>query len=168
MDHAQLVDLIRDGVPADGKRWAELGAGTGNFTAALVDLLGPGALIVAVDRDRGALRTLDERFAGYSEVVIEPVVADFTQNLDRRGLDGILMANSLHFVQEKAPVLAAVYGMLRPGGTLLLVEYDTDRGNPWVPYPFSFRTWERLATAAGFTGTHLVGMYAAASSVPLS
>ena len=64
------------------------------------------------------------------------------------------MANSLHFVRDKAPVLELARGYLRPGGRLVLVEYDADRGNPWVPYPVSARSWPALAAAAGFEGTH--------------
>jgi len=50
-------------------------------------------------------------------------------------------------------VLDLVHGALRPGGHLVLVEYDTDRGNAWVPYPLSSRTWRGLASSAGFEGT---------------
>ena len=32
----------------------------------------------------------------------------------------------------------------------MVVEYDADRGNPWVPHPFSFATWRREASEAGF------------------
>ncbi len=45
---------------------------------------------------------------------------------------------------------------LRPGGRLILVEYNTDRGNYWVPQPLSFQTWAALAGRAGFTGTTLL------------
>jgi ubiquinone/menaquinone biosynthesis C-methylase UbiE len=66
------------------------------------------------------------------------------------------MANSLHFVRDKKPVLEAVSKMLKPGGSLIVVEYSTDRGNPWVPHPFSFQTWKRLAAEAGLVGTALL------------
>jgi len=46
-----------------------------------------------------------------------------------------------------------VHGMLRPSGRLLLVEYDTDKGNQWVPYPLKFETWRALADQSGFSGT---------------
>jgi hypothetical protein len=46
---------------------------------------------------------------------------------------------------------------LRPGGAFILVEYDADRGNPWVPHPFSLASWERLATAAGLVDTRPIG-----------
>lgn len=158
MEHADLVALIRDGVVPG--HWADLGSGGGAFTMALADLLGDGARIVSVDRDGGVLRrqreVLCSRFPG---VDIEYRQADFTSPLDLPDLDGIVMANSLHFVRRKEPVLAAVRGWLKPGGRLVLVEYDTDRGNPWVPHPLAYPTWEHLAAANGFCDTRLLARY---------
>jgi SAM-dependent methyltransferase len=173
VNHADLVGLIEGGVTEPGGRWAELGAGEGNFTRALADLLGPGAHITAVDRDARALRTLaSDSFDG---VEVETKVGDFTRPLGLLDLDGIVMANSLHFVRDKTAVLESVRQMLRPGGKLIVVEYGTDHGNPWVPHPFSYPTWEKMAAQAGFVGTrllqtipsrHLGSMYAAVSESP--
>lgn len=173
MNHADLVGLIEGGVAERGGRWADLGAGEGAFTLALSDLLGPGAHITAVDRDSGALRRLAENvLTRFPETAVQTRAADFTRPLDLSGLDGIVMANSLHFVRDKGPVLAAVRGMLGHGGKLIVVEYGTDRGNPWVPYPFTFERWQRMAAQAGFEQTrllrtipsrHLGSMYSAVS-----
>jgi ubiquinone/menaquinone biosynthesis C-methylase UbiE len=173
VNHADLVGLIEDGVTERGGRWADLGSGEGAFTLALADLLGPGSHITAVDRDGGALRHLQrDRVPG---VEIETVAADFTRPLAVSDLDGIVMANSLHFVRDKAPVLELVRKMLRPGGKLIVVEYGTDRGNPWVPHPFSYERWEKMAAQAGFVMTRLLrtipsrhtgSMYSAASESP--
>jgi ubiquinone/menaquinone biosynthesis C-methylase UbiE len=161
MDHPDHVRLLRDGVPDAPGTWADLGAGEGAFTLALADLLGPRSTIHAVDRDAGALRELERRYAALAKrrslAAVSTVVADFTRELALPPLDGIVMANSLHFVREKGPVLARVRAMLATGGTLLLVEYDTDEGNTWVPYPLSFGTWQALAADSGFTGTRLIG-----------
>src|SRR5215831_3454410 len=155
MEHAELVDLIRDGV-APGA-WADLGSGGGAFTLALADLLGPGARIVSVDRDGGSLRRQrDAMAARFPDAAVDYRLADFTRALDMPELDGVVMANSLHFVRRKEPVLAAVLGWLRPGARLVVVEYDADRGNPWVPHPLSYATWERVAAANGFAGTRLL------------
>lgn len=154
MDHADLIALLRGGIDSKGGIWADLGAGDGAFTAALADLLGPGARITAVDKDAGSLRRLrDEMGRRFPATRLETLVADFTRQLGLAGLDGIVMANSLHFVRNKAPVLESVRGMLHPGGALVVVEYGADRGNPWVPHPFSFTTWERLAAEGGFERT---------------
>ena len=91
---------------------------------------------------------------------LELHAADFTRGLARElgleALDGVVMANSLHFSRRKEPVLERVRRMLKPGGRLVLVEYNSDSGNPWVPWPISYPAWERLATVAGFTGTRLL------------
>jgi ubiquinone/menaquinone biosynthesis C-methylase UbiE len=151
VDHADHVRLLRDGVTRGG-RWADLGAGTGAFTLALAELVGPDGEVTAVDRDRGALREL-ERALRPGGAAVRTLGADFTKPIDLPSLDGVVMANSLHFVKDKAPVLALIHRLLQPSGRLLLVEYDADRGNEWVPYPLSFDTWHALADASGFTDT---------------
>jgi ubiquinone/menaquinone biosynthesis C-methylase UbiE len=166
LKQADLVDLIRDGVGERGGAWADLGAGEGAFTFALAELLGPDARITAIDKDARAMRGLERKF--------EVQAADFTRPLNLRELDGVIMANSLHFVRDKGPVLESVRAMLRPGGRLIVVEYGSDRGNPWVPYPFTYEQWEKIAARAGFRSTRLLktipsrwlgSMYSALSEV---
>jgi ubiquinone/menaquinone biosynthesis C-methylase UbiE len=155
MEHADLLSLLRPGVVRG--EWADLGSGWGAFTLALADLLGPGARIHSVDRDAGPLRrqreAIEERFP---EAHVDYLQADFTRSLDLPPLDGVVMANSLHFVREKRPVLVRIHDLLKPSGRLLVIEYDGDRGNPWVPYPLSYGTWERLAPTCGFGRTSLL------------
>ena len=162
MDHADHVALLRDAVTPGGT-WADIGAGTGAFTLALADLLGPGSRIVAVDRDGGALREARAAVTSrFPAVAIDALTADFTRPLEISGLDGIVAANSLHFVprDQQADVVATLAGYLRPGGTFVLVEYDADHGNPWVPHPFRFDGWERLAEAGGLVEARYLGRVA--------
>ena len=161
MNHADHVALLRDGVPGrthgPGGVWADFGAGAGAFTLALAELLGPGGEIYAVDRDERSLRhAVAALRARFPDTAVHPLVADFARPLDLPPLDGLVMANALHFVAEKDVVLRLVLRYLRPGGRLLLVEYNTDRGNPWVPHPLSYPTWAALARRIGFTGTRLL------------
>ena len=176
MNQAELVGLLRGGFDAAGGRWADLGAGEGAFTLALAELLGPGAHVTAVDRDAGALRmAADAMGRRFPATQFDAMRADFKRPLDLAGLDGVVMANSLHFIRDKRPVLEQVKSMLRPGGRLLVVEYGSNRGNPWVPHPFSFERWVQMAAEAGFEGTTLLGtvpsrylgsMYSAITFVP--
>jgi ubiquinone/menaquinone biosynthesis C-methylase UbiE len=157
MDHSDHVGLIRDAV-TPGETWLELGSGTGAFTLALADLLGKGSRIHSVDSDRGALSTQAQAVhSRFGAVRLDQRAADFTRPLGFSGMDGVLMANSLHFVKDKAPVLALVRSYLKPGGTFVLVEYDADRGNVWVPHPISWTTWLAVAPVAGFSGARLLG-----------
>lgn len=157
MNHNDHKDLLQKGIPGPGGIWTDLGSGTGAFTLALADLIGPTAHIYSVDKDRHALREQERAMqASFSAVHVEYIVADFTQRLDLPPLDGVVMANSLHFVRRKDPILQLVRGYLRPQGRLILVEYNTDRGNPWVPYPLSYPTWEALARQNGFVSTQFL------------
>lgn len=175
MNHSDLVALIKDGVEKGG-RWADLGSGEGAFTFALGELLGPGAHITAIDRDSRVMRHIVSGMSvRYPEVTVEVRAADFRQPLGLHGLDGVIMANSLHFIRERSALLRSVRKMLRAGGRLIVVEYGADRGNPWVPHPFTYERWVEMAADAGFTGTrllhtipsrHLGSMYAALSMVP--
>lgn len=120
-------------------------------------MLGHGT-IHSVDTDRRALATQAEAVRSrFDRVTLEQRAADFTRDLGVAGMDGVLMANSLHFVMDKPAVLALVRSYLKPAGKLVLVEYDADRGNRWVPYPISYATWLELAPTAGFSGTRLLG-----------
>jgi ubiquinone/menaquinone biosynthesis C-methylase UbiE len=160
MNHSDHVHLLEKGIRETGGVWADLGAGEGAFTLALADLLGPQAKIFAVDKDGGALRTQQTAMrARFPDAAVEYRQADFTRPLDLPPLDGVVMANSLHFHRQKDGVLKLVHGYLKPGGRLLLVEYNTDQGNPWVPYPISYPTWEALAQRGGFTGTRLLATH---------
>jgi ubiquinone/menaquinone biosynthesis C-methylase UbiE len=157
MNHADHVHLLRKGISAPGGLWADLGAGSGAFTLALAELLGPAGQIIATDRDAGALRQAQSAMrTQFPAVMLQTQVSDFSRGLDVPPLDGVLMANSLHFQRDRLSVLRHVFAALKPGGILLIVEYNTDRGNTWVPYPFAYPTWETLAAQAGFIETRLL------------
>jgi ubiquinone/menaquinone biosynthesis C-methylase UbiE len=137
-----------------------LGAGEGAFTLALADLIGETGTIYAVDHDQSALRKLSRSMQEqFPDVTLHTLVGDFDRALALPTLDGIVMANSLHFIRNKAGTLARVRGYLKPAGRLLMVEYNTDQGNLWVPYPFAYPTWQRMSQESGFTHTELLATY---------
>jgi SAM-dependent methyltransferase len=159
VDHADHVGLLREAVEPGGT-WADIGAGTGAFTLALAELLGPGGQIVAVDLDRGALAANAEAVvARFPDVGLRTLASDFTRHLALPSLDGIVMANSLHFVapDRQAGVVATLASHLRARGAFVVVEYDADHGNPWVPHPFRYGTWAAMAAEAGLSAPRRLG-----------
>jgi ubiquinone/menaquinone biosynthesis C-methylase UbiE len=157
MNHADLLGLIEAGVAPRPGEWADLGSGEGAFTLALAELLGPGGRIHSVDRDRRALEHQRvAMLARFPETSVSYLPADFGAPLPLPPLDGVVMANSLHFFRRKEGVLELVRRYLKPGGRLVLVEYDADHGNPWVPHPVSYAAWEQISAQAGFEGTRLL------------
>lgn len=85
-----------------------------------------------------------------------PVRADFTRPFDLPGLeeprlDGILLANALHFVADAGVVLGRLAAWVRPGGRVVLVEYERRPATRWVPYPIPVARLAELATSAGLS-----------------
>jgi ubiquinone/menaquinone biosynthesis C-methylase UbiE len=147
--------LISGAIPRRGETWADLGAGDGTFTRALAEVLGPNSRIYAVDRDAGAVAAL-EHWAAKAAPNVIPVTADFTRAFDLPGLeesklDGMLLANALHFVRDADVVLARLAAWVRPGGRIVIVEYDRRAASRWVPYPIPPARLPALAASAGLT-----------------
>jgi SAM-dependent methyltransferase len=128
----------------DGSRqqqWADIGCGNGIFSKALLSLLPKGSIIYAIDRQP----------ASFKEEGIKFIQQDFEKDpLSLPPLDGLIMANALHFVKNKPAFLQNIRKHLLPGGIFILVEYDTDAANKYVPWPISCGSAATLFKQAGF------------------
>ena len=130
-------------------KWADLGCGTGTFTLALADLLSPGSTIHAMDLDGSVLRRIPTEHAGVS---ITTHRGDFTDHTwPFANLDGILMANSLHYVDNQAAFIRRCERRMTVPRRFLIVEYDTDESSRWVPHPVSLKKLTSLFTDAGYS-----------------
>jgi SAM-dependent methyltransferase len=162
MNHTDHVNLLRAGVPVPGEAggiWADFGSGTGAFTLALAELLGPGSVIHSIDRDAGALRAQAEEIRRrFPQVALHTYAQDYTRPLALPLLDGIVAANTLHFLRDadKLRTVRLFKGYLREGGRMLVIEYNVDHGNYAVPHPLPFTAWQTLAADAGFGRTELL------------
>jgi ubiquinone/menaquinone biosynthesis C-methylase UbiE len=162
VNHDDHVQLIETGLERNrGGVWADFGAGSGAFTLALRDIAGPDTAIIAADRDRASLQTLratmEGRFPGTQLRLLE---ADIADRLTLPRLDGIIAANVIHYLPNRNQVtlLRQWKEYLQPEGRLIVVEYDSETGNSWVPYPMSYAAFRELAPAAGFMEPMLLGV----------
>ena len=115
--------------------WADLGCGDGTFTLALAQLLASGSAIHAMDLDGTALRGIPSIHTG---VRITTHRGDFVKRpWPFADLDGVLMANSLHYVENQATFIRECESYMKAGRRFLIVEYDTSERTRWVPYPLS-------------------------------
>jgi ubiquinone/menaquinone biosynthesis C-methylase UbiE len=155
MDIKEAVKLIEGALPekTDHAQWADLGCGSGTFTIALSYLLGEGSTIYAVDKQSQVIQSPNA-------VEIKFIKADFSAGtLPVSNLHGVLMANSLHYVKDKSVFVEKLNTSLRAGGQLIVVEYDTDSANQWVPYPLSFKKLKSLFSTGGFSSIEKIGEY---------
>lgn len=132
---AKTYEDGRPGYPAEATAWlleplgarprvADVGAGTGKLTRALVDA---GAEVVAIDPDPEMLATLRQGVPG---------VPTFTGTaealpLPDGSLDAVVLGQAWHWVDPVAGSAEAGRA-LRPGGVLGLVWNIRDESVPWV------------------------------------
>lgn len=157
-----------------GEVWADLGAGRGRFTLALADLLGRDGVVHAVDKNKRDLQSLELALRP-SFASVKVLERDFTKALGLNNLDGVLMANSLHYVRNQRRLLGQLMVALKPGGKLAIIEYETRASNPWIPFPVSFKRLEDLAAKVGIAAPKQVHtrassfgrtMYVAVTTIP--
>ena len=164
MTHQEHVSLIKPAFPRKGGVWADFGSGDGAFTLALADILGKEAKIYSVDKDSSRLSHQKEHFSKqFPQAKVEYIVHDLGKFLALGGLDGVVMANLLHFFKDeqssplsKQKILANIKKVLKPKGKLIIVEYNVDEGNTWVPYPVSFESLKILLPENGFSSPKLL------------
>ena len=140
--------------PQEQSEWIDLGCGSGTFTYALADLLGEGSRIHAVDKLQ---QHLNSRKTGttiaFSKVDFEK------QDLPYKNIAGVIIANSLHYIEDQLSLIIKIKTWLKKGGKIILIEYDTDESNAWVPYPITYdKALQMFKTAAFTTVTKIAEM----------
>jgi SAM-dependent methyltransferase len=156
MTRDEAIAFIRPAVSAYPGDWADVGAGSGTFTAALADLLGSAHTVTAIERDPRALhdlRALARDLPGESATV-NVMEADLEEPaalvlLQPESLAGVLFGNVLHYFADPLPLVRNAAAKLRPGGAVVVLEYEGARVNAWVPHPLSLSRLAQLAEAAG-------------------
>ncbi|GAB4492521.1 MAG: hypothetical protein OHK0019_14600 [Saprospiraceae bacterium] len=157
MEVSDAIALLRNEYfsQQNPSHWADLGCGAGLFTCALAHLLKPGSTVQGVDKILPRFN-FDLQPEG---IRVESMQLDFVADeLPFQNLDGILMANSLHYVEDKNFLIKKLSRHLKPGGRFLIVEYDTDEPvQHWVPYPLSFALLKRFYENLGFSSVQKLG-----------
>lgn len=125
----QLIGMSKSLFKDGPSQWADLGCGSGIFTSALAHLLPKYSHIIAIDKSF-------QNISSTAQVTIQFLKANFESgDLPLSNLDGILMANSLHYVEDKKAFLSGLQKYFKGKGLFILIEYDTLKGNSWVPFP---------------------------------
>jgi ubiquinone/menaquinone biosynthesis C-methylase UbiE len=151
-----------------GLTFLDLGCGEGNYTLALADQIGPAGLIYALDLWEPGLEALKQKAAaaGYKNIRTLQVNIGQTLPLEAGSIDYALMATVLHDLVEfhmGDAALKEAARVLKPGGTLAIVEFKKVEGPPGPPLHIRLAPdeVEKMAAPFGFKKTRLaeVGPY---------
>lgn len=148
MQVEEAIAFIEPGIDTGviSQHWADLGCGNGTFTYALANLLAPGSRVTAVDRLPQRLH----KTVG-NNVSIQFQQSDISlESFTLPKLDGIFMTNSLHYIQEKEPLLKRLEPYFYKDKQFLIVEYESNTPNRWVPFPITFNKLSALFAHLGY------------------
>lgn len=114
---------------ARGDSVCDIGAGSGIFT--LPAARGTSGPVYAVDPNEGLLQVLETRASaeGLTNIKILRTGA-FAYDIPTGGVDLVLLVTVLHEIEAKADLLREVVRILKPSGTLCVIEFKKE------PTPF--------------------------------
>ena len=153
---AKAQKFLASGCFKPQSRWVEFGAGFGTYILALHTFLENG-WIVALELEQKRVNFLEElvKTQGLSDVFI--IRGDFYDApLQTNSMDGILLANVLHFSSDLRDVLMEACRVLRANGVMIIVEYVVSSPLPWVPYPLPKQKLVRFLNENAFQDIHLL------------
>jgi predicted methyltransferase len=113
----------------EGMAVADVGAGTGLFTLALAQAVGPKGHVYAVDVQPYFLDHIGQKAkkAELHNVALVRARQDAV-GLTEAAVDLVLMCDAYHHVEQPAAYLASLVAALRPGGRLVVIDYIAIEG----------------------------------------
>ena len=118
-----------------GQSVADVGAGTGAYLHPLADAVGPGGRLYAVDLAPAFVARLRDRAAADGLAQVTPVLCSETSAMLPAGsCDLIFTSDTYHHFEFPARTLASLRDALKPGGRLVVLDFERVPGvsSEWV------------------------------------
>ncbi len=139
-----------------GEKIADFGCGSGFFTIPIAQRVGAADTVYAIDVRDEALSTTRSKAKLFRLTNIEYLRADLERargtGLKDESIDKIIVTNVLFQVDDKVALIGEAFRILKPGGSVLLVEWNAENpgGGPVLP-----RTVDRKEAETLLTQQHL-------------
>jgi ubiquinone/menaquinone biosynthesis C-methylase UbiE len=123
--HDRRHEILRALGLTRGMAIADVGSGTGLFTLAFAEAVGPEGTVYAVDVVPGFLDHVRARVekAGFAGRVRLVQANDRSSELPPGSVDAIFMSDAYHHLEYPQHTLASLRAALRPGGVLWLIDF---------------------------------------------
>ena len=123
-DHRVLAPMLRPGMFV-----LDVGCGTGAITAGIAQAVAPGGCCIGIDRDESLLEIARQDHPGVRFEQGDALSMEFDA-----AFDIVTAARTVQWVADPARAIALMAGALKPGGRLVVLDYNHDR-NSWSPEP---------------------------------
>ncbi len=126
----RVMDILRI---TDGKRVADIGAGSGWFTVRAARRVGAGGEVYAVEINEDYLNYIRQRATREGLANIRPALGTADDpRLAPASVDAALLLKTYHEVQEPIALLRRVREAIRPGGRVGIIDRNGTGGNHGV------------------------------------
>jgi predicted methyltransferase len=108
---------------------ADVGAGTGLYTLLFAEEVGPAGHVFAEDIEPLFLDLINRRVADADLDNVTSVLGrqeDVT--LPKGAVDMVFIADTYHYFSDREAIMRSIYDALKPGGALVLVEFEIEPG----------------------------------------
>jgi ubiquinone/menaquinone biosynthesis C-methylase UbiE len=147
----ELQKMLSDVFAPVAGRILDLACGDGSYAAWLSDLFGASASVIALDRNLAWLRSAQrkaDRCRGDGRIV--PLASDALRlPFESDSFDAVWCAQSLYSLRDAEAALAEMHRVVRPGGTVAVLENDTLH-EVLLPWPAALELAVRRAELAAF------------------
>lgn len=151
----QREALLRASGVAPGMTVADVGAGTGLFTFPFADAVGPKGRVYALDIIPKFITHLKKKAAARKVTNVVPVLSQpRAVTLPAASVDVLFLCDAYHHFEYPQSMNASMFRALRPGGTLLLIDFHRVPGQTPKTILEHVRAGQEVVTrelqAAGF------------------
>lgn len=106
---------------------ADIGTGTGYFTAHLATAVGPRGRVLCLDVEQSMVDFVNQRIADEGLVPAEARVVPFDDpQFEPGSIDRVLTVNTWHHIADREAYARRLLSGLAEGGTVTIVEYDME------------------------------------------
>ncbi len=114
---------------------ADIGSGTGLYTLLFAEEIGPTGQVFAEDIEPLFLDLVTRRAADADLNNISAVLGrEDDVTLPNESIDVVFIADTYHYFDDREAVMRSVFRALKPGGSLILVEFDIAPGEERADY----------------------------------
>lgn len=119
----------------EGMAVADVGAGTGLFTWMFATAVGNTGKVIAVDIAPRFIEHIQQQASAKGQSNVSAVLCtERSVELPAASVDLVFTCDTYHHFEYPASTLASIHRALRPGGTLVVVDFIREEGisRPWI------------------------------------